>query len=46
MKIEAQKLLFRQALKQVAGDDPINTVVEITLLADSTVRTSRYLWPP
>ena len=46
MKLEAQKLLFRQALKQVAGDDPINTVVEIALLADSTVRTSRYSWPP
>jgi len=45
MKLEVQKSLFRHALKQVAGDDPINTVVEITLLSDSTVRTSRYTWP-
>ena len=45
MKLEVQKLLFSQALEQVAGGDSINTVVEITLLADSTVRTSRYSWP-
>ncbi len=45
MRLEVQKSLFRHALKQVEGDDPINTVVDITLLADSTVRTSRYAWP-
>ena len=46
MKLGGPEALFSHALERVAGDDPVNTVVEITLLADSTVRTSRYSWPP
>ena len=46
MRLQVQKLLFRRAMEHVTDDDPINTVVEITLTEASTVRTARYTWPP
>lgn len=45
MSLEVQKALFEHALDELAGVEPINEVVEITLTVDQSVRTDRYIWP-
>lgn len=42
---ENQKLLFRHALNYLAGLDPVNEVLEVTLNAGGRVITERYRWP-
>jgi len=46
MSLEAQTALFEHALDELAGEEPVNEVVEITLTDDQTVKTDRYSWPP
>lgn len=46
MSLEAQKVLFEQALDELAGKEPVNEVVEITLTDDRSVKTDRYDCPP
>jgi len=46
MSLEAQKALFEQALDELAGKEPVNKVVEITLVDDRSVKTDRYDCPP
>ncbi len=45
MNLEIQKALFEHALDELAGEEPVNEVVEIALTGDRTVRTVRYMWP-
>ncbi len=42
---ESQKRLFRHALQHLAGLDPVNEVLQITLDASGRVITERYRWP-
>lgn len=46
MSLEAQMVLFEQALDELAGEEPVNEVVEITLTGDRSVETDRYDCPP
>ena len=45
MSLEMQKNLFEYALDQLANEEPINEVLEITLTADGIIRATRYEWP-
>lgn len=45
MSLEVQKALFEHALEELAGEEPVNEVVEIVLAVDWTVRIDRYFWP-
>ena len=46
MSLEAQITLFEQALDELAGEEPFNEVVEITLTDNRSVKTDRYDCPP
>ena len=45
MSLEVQKDLFGYALDQLANEEPINEVLEVTLTADGIIRATRYEWP-
>ena len=45
MSLEVQKALFEYILDELAGEEPVNEVVEIVLTVDRTVRIDRYIWP-
>lgn len=45
MSLEVQKDLFEYALDQLANEEPINEVLEITLTAQEIIRAARYEWP-
>ena len=45
MSLEVQKALFEHILDELAGEEPVNEVVEIVLTVDRTVRIDRYIWP-
>ena len=45
MNLEVQKALFEYILDELAGEEPVNEVVEIVLTVDRTVRIDRYIWP-
>ena len=45
MNLDVQKNLFEYALDQLANEEPINEVLEITLTADGIIHTARYEWP-
>ena len=45
MSLQVQRVLFEVALDRLAGDEPVNDVIEITLTADRKVRIDRYAWP-
>ncbi len=45
MSLQVQRVLFELALDQLAGDEPVNDVIEITLTTDRKVRINRYAWP-
>ena len=45
MSLEVQKDLFEYALDQLANEEPINEVLEITLTAHGIIRAARYEWP-
>ena len=42
--LKVQRVLFEIALDQLAGDEPVNEVIEITLTADRKLRVDRYAW--
>ena len=44
MSLKVQRVLFEIALDQLAGDEPVNEVIGITLTADRKVRIDRYAW--
>ena len=46
MNLEAQITLFEQALDELAGAEPVNEVVEVTLTDVRSVKTDRYDCPP
>lgn len=45
MQLAIQKALFRLALDQLAGDEPVNEALEITLTSDGEVTVERYNLP-
>jgi predicted nuclease of predicted toxin-antitoxin system len=45
MSLEAQKRLFALALDHLGGSEPINEMLEITLMEDRLVRIERYDLP-
>ncbi len=45
MNLQVQKVLFELALDQLAGDEPVNNVIEISLTTDRKVRINQYVWP-
>jgi hypothetical protein len=45
MSLNVQKLLFTLALDRLGDTEPINELLEITLMEDSSVRVERYDLP-
>lgn len=45
MNIDVQKRLFQHALTLLESADPVNDVLEISLDANSVVRSTTYAWP-
>lgn len=45
MGADSQRRLFGHALAQLAGRDPMNEILDVTLRSDRVVQTKRYVWP-
>lgn len=45
MSLRVQRALFELALDQLADDEPVNDVIEVTLTTDRKVSIDRYAWP-
>ena len=44
MDLEVQKILFKAALDELAGDEPVNDVLDITLTTALETIFNRYVW--